>query len=104
MIRHIVLLKFSHQFSEVDILPILKELGELRHTSIPEIKNFSYGKDCSVEDLHQGFQYAIAMQFVSLEHRDIYLKHPEHVKIAEKLKGMLQNEMAVITFDYHEMN
>lgn len=51
MIKHIVLFKFVVTASEKQIEEALEKLGNLKNISIPQIKVFSFGKNCSPENL-----------------------------------------------------
>lgn len=101
MIIHIVLLHVTSQIEQSAVSAILEELGGLRYTSIPEIKAFSYGENCSPEGLARGYNYGFTMQFESKADRDHYLQHPEHINIAKKIGLILESGIdSALAFDY----
>lgn len=98
MIKHIVLFKFSVTASEKQIEQALAKLGNLKNISIPQIKSFSFGKNCSPENLNKGFSYAFIMEFLNEKDREDYLNHPDHIRIASEDVMPLTEE--VIVLDY----
>ncbi|KTD01304.1 Dabb family protein [Fluoribacter gormanii] len=101
MINHIVVLKFKANLTESDIYSAVNQLGNLKEI-IPSIKDFSFGKNCSPEQLNKGFTHAFVMKFDDLNGRDLYLEHPEHKRIAtEVLVPMLENGLeSAVVIDY----
>ncbi|XVN40422.1 MAG: Dabb family protein [Rickettsia endosymbiont of Argas persicus] len=102
MIKHIVLFKFASTVSEKRIEEALTKLGNLKNISIPQIKSFSFGKNCSPENLNKGYNYAFTMEFLNEPDREIYLKHPDHIRIASEDIMPLTTEgiNSIIVLDY----
>ncbi len=99
-INHIVLLTFKPSIEKKDIENIMLSLYNLRK-SIPQIKSFSWGENNSPENLHRGYSYGFVMEFEDETDRQIYLDHPQHIEIKEKLPSVLaENEPSVLVFDY----
>lgn len=96
MIKHIVLFKFSVTASEKQIEQALAKLGNLKNISIPQIKSFSFGKNCSPENLNKGFSYAFIMEFLNEKDREDYLNHPDHIRIASEDVMPLTKEVIVL--------
>ncbi|WP_454783260.1 Dabb family protein [Legionella sp. WA2022007384] len=101
MINHVVVLKFKANLAESDIISALNQLGSLQGI-IPSIKDFSFGKNCSPEQLNKGFTHVFVMKFDDSNGRDLYLEHAEHKRIAtEVLVPMLENGFeSVVVIDY----
>lgn len=101
MITHIVLLKSAVHTKSDDLNKLIQSLGDLRHSTIPQIQGFSYGENNSPEGMSHGYTHGFSMQFLSKEDRDYYLYHPEHIKIAQQLIKMLADGAnSVCVFDY----
>jgi len=102
MIKHIVFLKFASTVSEKRIEEALAKLGNLKNISIPQIKSFSFGKNCSPENLNKGYNYAFTMEFLNEKEREDYLKHPDHIRIAsENIMPLTEDGTnPVIVLDY----
>lgn len=102
MIKHIVLFKFAVTASEKQIEEALEKLGNLKNISIPQIKSFSFGKNCSPENLNKDYSYAFIMEFLNEKDREDYLKHPDHVRVAsEDIMPLTENGInSVIVLDY----
>ncbi|BCA96577.1 hypothetical protein TUM19329_29380 [Legionella antarctica] len=101
MIKHIVLLKFKANVTPHQINYVFHQLGHLK-SLIPSINHFSFGENCSPEDLNKGFTHAFMMEFNDIEGRDTYLNHPEHIRIAQDvIVPLLENGLeSALTLDY----
>lgn len=90
MIKHIVLLKSSQHVSDQAIMQIFSLLGRLKNI-IPGMQSFEAGKNCSLENLERGYQYAFIISFADQQARDSYLEHPEHQLIARQIIDICEN-------------
>jgi len=95
-LRHLVLFKFKENVSTDSINIVQKSFSALP-SKIPEIRDFEWGIDISVEDLHQGFTHAFLVTFGGEEDRAIYLPHPDHQEFVKMLTPMLED---VLVIDY----
>lgn len=102
MIKHIVLLNFAPGIDDHKIKRALDRLGNLRHHEIPQIMSYTFGKNCSMEQLDHGFKYGFIMEFANDKDRDIYLNHQLHRQIAKhEILPLLSNGVnSVIVLDY----
>lgn len=102
MIKHIVLFKFAKHVSRVQIENVMLSLKKLMDGPIPEIKSFNHGENCSVEHLNNGFNYGFVMDFESVRDRDHYVKHADHIRVAdEEIIPLLEDGLnSVIVLDY----
>lgn len=101
MINHVVVFKFKAECSDADIYSAFNQLGALKEI-IPGMCRFSFGKNCSIEQLNQGFNHAFIMQFTDIATRDEYVNHPEHKRIAaDEIVPMLEQGLdSVVVIDY----
>jgi len=100
MIKHIVLLSFNDGVTQDQIDVLENELKKLM-LIIPEILSFSFGKNCSFEELNQGYSHGFIMEFSSHLERDAYLEHPKHVELAENLIiPIVKKNGGALVFDY----
>jgi hypothetical protein len=90
MIKHIVLLKPSQHVSEQIITHIFSQLEKLKNM-IPGMLAIEAGKNCSLENLERGYQYAFIIAFADQQARDSYLEHPEHQLIARQIIDACEN-------------
>ena len=90
MIKHIVLLKGSQNVSDQIIMQIFSLLGKLKNI-IPGMLSFEAGKNCSLENLERGYQYAFIISFTDQKARDSYLEHPEHQLIVRQIVDVCEN-------------
>lgn len=95
-LRHLVLFKFNDNVSN-DSISIVQKAFSALPSKIPEIREFEWGIDISVEDLHQDFTHAFLITFGSVEDRAIYLPHPDHQEFVKMLTPMLED---VLVIDY----
>ena len=100
MITHVVLFEVIPE-NKGKICELLEQLGNLRYSTITQIKSFSYGENNSPEGLSKNYNYGFTMQFLSSVDRDYYLSHPDHINIAKQLVNLLINGLdSVLVFDY----
>ena len=76
-LRHVVLLKFKNTATADEIAELEKAFAELP-SKIPQISDFEWGIDNSVEGLDRGFTHAFLVTFKSEEDRALYLPHEAH--------------------------
>lgn len=101
MIKHIVLVRFAKNISEEQITIIFNKIGALE-AILPIMKSFDYGKYNGSAERNKGFDYAFYMEFNTETERDEYLVHPEHVKVGQELRSLLDKEGSdsFLAFDY----
>jgi len=101
MIKHFVAFTFGENVSDEQAESVLNAVGQLKAT-IPFVKSFEWGKNNSEEKLNKGFTHGFEMTFASLEDRDKYLTHPNHVAFVNNiLQPVLQNgKDSIFVFDY----
>lgn len=101
MINHIVVFQFKSTLDESEIYAAVSQFANLKEV-IPTIKSFSFGRNCSPEQLNKGFSHAFVMTFDDATGRDLYLEHPEHKRIAaDIIIPMLEDELnSVVVIDY----
>jgi len=104
MIKHIVLLKLANNITDIQIESAMQKLHDLKNGLIPQIKSFTHGKNCSIENLHQGFNYGFIMGFENSSDRDYYVEHEAHKKIAtEDILPMAEKGAeSVVVLDFSE--
>lgn len=100
-VKHIVLLSFKSALSKTDIEQVMLSLADLRKV-IPQILSFSWGENNSPENLNRDYLHGFVMEFKNTADRDVYLKHPEHVKVANEilLPALENGSESLIVFDY----
>ena len=104
MIKHIVLLKLANTTTDAQIASAMQKLHNLKNGPIPQIKSFTHGKNCSIENLHQGFNYGFIISFENSIDRDYYVEHAAHKKIAtEDILPMAEKGIeSVVVLDFSE--
>ncbi len=95
-LRHVVAFKYKSSATEADIAKVEKAFADLKKT-ISEIKAFEKGTNNSPEGLNKGFKHCYLLTFDSEKGRDVYLKHPDHVKFGALLGPYLED---VFVIDY----
>ncbi len=99
-IKHVVLLGFKPELSQIEIEGVMQAIGDLRK-SIPEIMSFSWGENNSIENLHQGYKHGFIMEFKDQNDRKKYVEHPVHVKVAQEIvMPAIGGIDSVVVFDY----
>jgi len=92
MLRHVVMCKFKAGASESAIAEIVKGLGGLP-AIIPEILEFECGRD--VLRSERSYDFVLVAKFENLEKLKRYQVHPEHQKVAVKLREICDSILLV---------
>ena len=96
LLKHVVFFKWHDSVSDEKIEELIGVFAALP-SKIPEILDFEYGSDVSVEGLQKGFTHCFILTFSSEKERDIYLPHPDHAALGEAI-GPYLNDVMVIDF------
>ncbi|MFM6189184.1 MAG: Dabb family protein [Planktothrix sp.] len=99
MIQHIVLFKFKEGISSEKIDEAFTDLEKLKEL-IPGILSYSSGINSSPENINRGYTHGFIMTFATAQDRDVYLPHPEHEKVKEKLSPILADDEGALVFDF----
>ncbi|MDD5234413.1 MAG: Dabb family protein [Syntrophales bacterium] len=95
MLKHIVLMKFKPGTTEDQIRDLEKGLGGLPAV-IPEIKEFTFGRDLRPE---RAYDFALVSSFDDFAALGRYRPHPEHMIVLNKVKAMC-SEIKAVDFEY----
>ncbi|WP_337266307.1 Dabb family protein [Oryzifoliimicrobium ureilyticus] len=99
MILHCVFLRFKSALSADEKKELLEAVSGLK-AKIPGIVSVSYGPNVSPEGLHGGFVDGFTVTFESVEARDAYLPHPDHVAVGERLVAATDGGLSgILVFD-----
>lgn len=93
-LKHVVFFKWHDSVSEEKIEELIGVFAALP-SKIPEIQDFEYGADVSVEGLQKGFTHCFILTFASEKERDIYLPHPDHAALGETIGPYLDDVMVI---------
>ncbi|KAH6788328.1 heat stable protein 1 [Perilla frutescens var. frutescens] len=93
-VKHLVLVKFKDGVSEEQIVECIKQFANLVNL-VPSMKAFRWGKDVSVDNLHQGFTHVFESTFESTQGVAEYTAHPDHVKFADVIMPLLEKAILV---------
>lgn len=96
LLRHVVAFKYKEGTSKEQIAKVEKAFADLQKT-IKEIKAFEKGSNNSPEGLNKGFKHCYLLTFHSEFAREVYLKHPDHVRFGKLLGPVLED---VFVIDY----
>lgn len=76
VLRHVVLFAFKPDAG--DGVRQVEEAFVRLPALIPQILDFEWGTDVSVESAQQGFTHCFLVTFAGTQERDEYLVHPDH--------------------------
>lgn len=100
MIHHLVLLRIRRDVPAKEVARVFAALAGLQRT-IPGLLSFAGGPYSSPEGLNRGYTHGFAMTFRDAGARDVYLDHPEHVKVKEQVLPVLESGLdGVVAFDF----
>ena len=94
VLRHVVLFKFKDQTSQEKLIEIENAFVALKG-KIPEIQDFEWGTDVSVEGISKGFTHCFLLTFRSENDRNTYLPHHAHKVFVELLEPHLDKVCVV---------
>ncbi len=94
MINHIVLMKFKSDVSSADIEDLEKSLDDLPNKII-EIHSYEFGRNLVPSE--RAYDFALVSLFANLQTLDQYRKHPQHLKVLNKIKKLCAD---LITVDF----
>ncbi|XP_010941506.1 stress-response A/B barrel domain-containing protein HS1 [Elaeis guineensis] len=96
VVKHVLLAKFKDDISPEQVEKLIKGYANLVSLVQP-MKAFHWGKDVSIENMHQGFTHVFESTFESVEGIAEYIAHPAHVEFADEFLPALEK---VIVIDY----
>ena len=96
MLRHVVLFQWKPGTPPEAVSEIEAAFAALPG-KIPQIAEFEFGTDVSVEGLADGFTHCFFVTFATAADRDIYLPHPDHAAFGDLIRPHLER---VLVFDY----
>lgn len=94
LLRHVVLFAFKNSATSDDIRAIESAFGRLP-AQIPEIVDFEWGVDVSVEHLSRGYTHCFLVSFLNEAGRDAYLPHPAHRAFVAQLEPYLEKALVI---------
>jgi len=92
MIKHVVFIKFKPGISDEQIDGLRKGLSALPG-KIPEIKEYSFGKD--VMRSERSMDYGLVSAFTDLEALKRYLEHPDHQSVVSLVRSLSEKTLTV---------
>ena len=96
VVKHVLLAKFKEEVTTDRIDELIKDYANLVNIIEP-MKSFQWGKDVSIENLHQGFTHIFESTFESTEAVAQYIAHPAHVEFANLFLSHMEK---VLVIDY----
>ncbi|KAF7146187.1 hypothetical protein RHSIM_Rhsim04G0243300 [Rhododendron simsii] len=94
VVKHILLAKFKDGIPQDQIDQLINGYAKLVHLIEP-MKAFHWGKDVSIENMHQGFTHVFESTFESVEGIAEYISHPAHVEFANIFLTVLDKVLVV---------
>lgn len=99
MILHCVFLRFRNAVQQPEKDDLYAAISALREVT-PGILDVKSGANISPEGLNGGFLDGFTVTFESIEARDAYLVHPDHVAVAQRLLSAIDGGTSgVLVFD-----
>lgn len=90
MIRHIVMWKISDNTDTKlyeEQKPVLRDSFNNLYKLIPEIKHIEFRENVKLDD-SLNYDLALLVEFDSLEELNVYISHPEHLKLVAIIKSL----------------
>lgn len=92
MINHVVLMKFKPDARPADIEDLEKSLDDLPNKII-EIHSYEFGRNLVHSE--RSYDFALVSLFANLQTLDQYRKHPQHLKVLDKIRKLCDDLVSV---------
>jgi hypothetical protein len=92
MIKHLVFMKFKPDITDVQIEELWNRLAALPG-KIPEIREYSFGKD--VVRSERSLDFALVSAFADLEALKRYSEHPDHQSVVALVRSLTEKTLTV---------
>jgi hypothetical protein len=92
MIVHIVMFKFQEENKQANIIQA-KQMLENLLGAVPSLRSMDVGMNFAKED--RAMDLSIITSFASKEDLNAYVIHPEHLKVVEFIKGVVEYSKVV---------
>jgi hypothetical protein len=96
MVHHIAMIKFKTGITDEQIDGLVSMLDELPNKII-EIHLYEFGRDMLNTD--RSYDFALVALFANVQALERYQKHPEHLKVLEKIEALCDD---VKTVDFED--
>ena len=80
----------------MSLLPRFEQEVEGLKSAVPEIKTMELGK--SFSELPVAYDVALYSEFDSKEDYEVFLKHPEHVKVGKFIR-QIRTDVALVEYE-----
>ena len=94
VLRHVVLFKFKESVTAAQVQEVTDAFAALP-AKIPEIIDFEWGTDVSVEKRSEGFTHCFFVTFKDEKGRETYLPHPAHKDFGALVGPRLEKVLVV---------
>ncbi|MEW6113056.1 MAG: Dabb family protein [Thermodesulfobacteriota bacterium] len=92
MIKHVVFMKLKPGVTDAQVDGLRKGLSALPE-KIPEIKEYSFGRD--VVRSERSMDFALVSAFADLEALKRYIEHPDHQAVVSLVRDLSEKTLTV---------
>lgn len=96
MVDHLVLFTVKEGASSEEVADLLSSIRDLR-SSIPNVIDLAVGENFSGRG--EPYTHGLFVRFQTPDDLQAYLKHPEHLKVVEKLEASTEGRI-VVDYDH----
>ena len=96
MVDHLVLFTVKEDASPEEVADLLSSIRDLR-SSVSNVMDLSVGEDFSGRG--EPYTHGLFARFRTPDDLQAYLKHPEHLKVVEKLEATTEGRI-VVDYDH----
>jgi hypothetical protein len=99
MIQHCVFLRFKASVVDAEKQAIYQAITDLKAV-VPGMVSVTAGPNTSPEGLNGGFVDGFIVTFEDAKSRDVYLKHPDHVVVGDRIIAAIDGGLSgILVFD-----
>ncbi|CAO2200558.1 unnamed protein product, partial [Urochloa humidicola] len=96
VVKHIVVARFKEEVTPERLDQLIRSYAALVD-AVPSMKDFHWGTNLSVENMHQGFTHVFESTFESTEGLKQYVEHPAHLEYANEFLALSEK---ILIIDY----
>jgi hypothetical protein len=96
LVDHLVLFTVKGDAPAGDVEDLLSSIRDLR-SSIPNVIDLSVGEDFSGRG--EPYTHGLFVRFQTPDDLQVYMKHPEHLAVVEKLEATTEGRL-VVDYDH----
>lgn len=101
MFRHVVLYTYKHEYPDLEIAQIYRELDAIS-ARLPGRISYTWGKYSSHEGRNKGYTHALITDFVDEHSRNLFIDDVRRIEFSKRevIPRMIDGVNSIVSFDF----